>query len=316
MPRVSVVIPTYNRAGLLREALESVRAQDVPDVEIIVVDDGSIDGTPGVVNGFGGVVYLRQPNQGVAAARNAGLARATAPLIAFLDSDDRWLPGKLKTQLAFLDAHPDVGLLYARLWSYHLSRPNDKRLDPYVEPATTFAELLNGPNTVTTSTVIARRRCFDEVGVFNPSLRAAEDHELWLRIFRRFRVEFLDEVLAEYRRHGDSINTEPALLYDGYRRYFEIIVREYRADLRDARATERQLAKFEYLWGTTLLKRGQARKALGFIRQGLARDPWLGAQFANGHSSWAQRAWLPLKPYAVLAAAMLASAGRPARGRE
>jgi glycosyltransferase involved in cell wall biosynthesis len=318
-PALSVIIPTCNRAALLREALASVREQGMADIEVVVVNCGSTDDSDAVVESFQpGIKHVKQRQRlGVAAARNLGIERATAPLIAFLDDDDLWLPGKLAAQLAYLDAHPEIDMIYARLWSYHVSRPADRRLDPYVEPATTFAALLNGPNTVTTSTVVVRSACFEEVGVFNVALRASEDHELWLRIFRRFRVAFLDTVMAEYRRHGDSINTHPPLLYDGYRRYFEIILREYRADLRDPRATERQLAKFEYLWGTTLLKQGNGREALRFIRQGLARDPGLGAQFADGSSSWAQRAWLPVKPYAAFAAAFargLAAAPPPPTG--
>ena len=308
-PRVSVIIPTYNRAAMLRQALESVRLQQMEGVEIIVVDDGSTDGTPRVVQEFQpGIVYLKQSQQGVAAARNLGIRHSKAPYIAFLDSDDLWLPGKLKKQIEFLQSRPGIGLLYARMWSYHVDSPDQRRLDPRVV-ARTFHDLLNGPNTVTTSTVMVRRECFDTVGVFDPRLRAAEDHELWLRIVRRFPIAFLDEVVAEYRRHGNNINSDPSQLYEGYRGYFEAILREYRSWLDNPRAAERQLAKFEYLCGTTILKRGRAREAVKLISRALRRDIRLGTQFIRRETPWFQRFWLPLKPYAAFTMSLARAAG-------
>ena len=304
-PRVSVIIPTYNCSPMLRQALESVRQQTVQDLEVIVVDDGSTDQTYEVIREFGSwVTYLRQENQGVAAARNTGIRLSSAPYIAFLDSDDLWLPNKLERQLAFLRSHPQVGLVYGRMWSYSVNNPAKRRLDPQ-RVSQTFKDLLNGPNTVTTSTVVIRRECFETVGLFNPTLRAAEDHELWLRIVRRFPIGFIDEVLAEYRRHGDSINTDHPVMYEGYRGYFEIILSEYRPWLKNPRATERQLAKFEYLCGTTTLKRGEGRKAAQLIRRALSRDLRLGTQFIRRETPWLKKLWLPLKPYAAWAASAL-----------
>ena len=308
-PRVSVIIPTHNRAAMLRQALESVRLQEMEGVEIIVVDDGSTDGTPQVVQELQpGIVYLKQSQQGVAAARNLGIRHSRAPYIAFLDSDDLWLPGKLKKQIEFLQSRPGIGLLYARMWSYHVDSPDQRRLDPRVV-ARTFHELLNGPNSVTTSTVMVRRECFDTVGVFDPRLKAAEDHELWLRIVRRFPIAFMDEVVAEYRRHGNSINSDPSQLYEGYRGYFETILREYRTWLDNPRAAERQLAKFEYLCGTTALKRGRAREAVKLISRALQRDIRLGTQFIQRETPWFQRFWFPIKPYVAFTLSLARAAG-------
>jgi len=302
---VSVIIPTYNRAAMLREAIESVRQQTVKDVEVLVVDDGSTDETPRVVQEFGDfVTYLRQDNGGVAAARNRGIQAAHGHYIAFLDSDDLWLPHKLERQIDYLRDHPEIGLLYARMWSYDVEKPSERRLDPYVV-ATNFTELLNGPNAVTTSTVVVRRECLETVGVFNPAIRAAEDHELWLRIARRFAIGFLDEPLAEYRRHSKSINNDLTSLYEGYRVLYEIILQRYRQELRNPRAAERQLAKFEYLCGTSALKRGEARRAARLIRTSLTRDRRLGTQFLKANASFSQRVWLPLKPYAALVVSTL-----------
>lgn len=304
-PLVSVIIPTYNRAGMLREALESVRRQTVQNVEVLVIDDArTSDETPQVVEAFGPrAVYLQESEPGVSAARNLGIRHATAPLIAFLDADDLWLPHKLERQLAFLRAHPNVGLLYARLWSYDIRRPQERRLDPYVV-VRSFQDLLNGPNAVTTSTVVVRRECFDTAGLFHAALRASEDHELWLRIARRFAIGFMDEPLAEYRRNTGGINANPQLLFDGYRRFYEILLTDYRDELKDPRRAERQLAKFEYLCGTATLRRGNPRQASRLIARALRRDIALGRQFLNDTTPWWKRALLPLKPYGALLASV------------
>lgn len=310
-PLVSVVIPTFNRAQMLREALQSVRWQTVKNVEIIVVDDArTTDETPAVAKAFGAdVVYLREPQPGVSAARNRGIRHARAPLIAFLDADDVWLPHKLERQLDFLHEHPNVGLLYAQLWSYDIDNPRARRLDPS-RPARTFRELLNGPNAVTTSTVVVRRECFDVVGVFNPALPASEDHELWLRIARRFAIGFLEEPLAEYRRKTNGINSNHQLLFEGYRGFYEILLRDYRPHLARPRAAERQLAKFEYLCGTNALKRGERRRALKLIRRALARDAALGQQFVNKNAPWHVKVWMPIKPYAALTVSAVQAMGK------
>jgi glycosyltransferase involved in cell wall biosynthesis len=299
-PLVSVIIPTYNRAQMLREALDSVRRQTVQDVEIVVIDDGSSDDTAEVVQSYGPtVVLLRQTHQGVAAARNLGIQRSRASLVAFLDSDDLWLPKKLERQLGYLQANPHVGLVYTRMWSYHIDDVSRRRLEPR-SVARSFQELLNGPNSVTTSTVVVRRRCLEAVGLFNPTLPAVEDHELWLRVAQRFALGFMDEPLAEYRRHGQSTTADLARLHDGYRRCYEIILQQYRGSLGDARAAERYLAKLEYLCGTAALRQGHGRTALRMIAGGLRRDLLLGRGFVTPQTPLSTRAWLPLKPYGAL----------------
>ncbi|PIQ84097.1 MAG: hypothetical protein COV75_04030 [Candidatus Omnitrophica bacterium CG11_big_fil_rev_8_21_14_0_20_63_9] len=306
-PLVSVIIPTFNRAAMLREALESALRQTVKNIEVIVIDDGSTDDTFQVAQAAGDKVrYFLQPNQGVAAARNRGIREARGRYVAFLDSDDLWLPNKLERQIDYFRAHREVGLLYTRMWSYDVADPEKRQLEPKTV-AKTFDALLNGPNTVTSSTVMVRRECFDLVGVFNPLLRASEDHELWLRIARRFPIAFLDEALAIYRRHKKSINADHATLYEGYRGFYEILVNEYSTRLHNPKLAEQRLAKFEYLCGTSALKRGERRKALKLIRSALARDAALGQQFVKKDTPWHAKLWLPIKPYAALTVSALKS---------
>ena len=129
VPEVSVVIPTFNRAAMVVEAVESVLAQDGVDFQLIVVDDGSTDDTPSRLQRLSSAVhYHRQPRTGVSASRNRGVALSRAPLIAFLDSDDLWLPGKLQVQTAFMDGHPEVMISQTEeIWMR-----NGRRLNPKI----------------------------------------------------------------------------------------------------------------------------------------------------------------------------------------
>ena len=128
-PFVSVIIPTHNRSWILKEAVDSVLAQDGSDFELIVVDDGSTDGTPALLRSYGErLIALRQENRGVSAARNTGIRHASGSLIAFLDSDDRWLPGKLRAQAAFFDSRSDALICQTQeIWIRNGVRVNPKK---------------------------------------------------------------------------------------------------------------------------------------------------------------------------------------------
>lgn len=183
---ISVIIPTYNRALHLVRAIESVLAQRRPCDELIVVDDGSTDETPVLVERLaaGSVVpihLLRQENRGASAARNLGIRRARGELIAFLDSDDWWLPNKLALQAAAMTAQPEVLISHTReRWFRRGQRVNQKKKhDP--PHGDIFAASL-GMCVVGMSTVMARRQLFDRYGLFNEALPCCEDYDLWLRV--------------------------------------------------------------------------------------------------------------------------------------
>lgn len=205
MPRVSVVIPTHNRAGYLREAIGSVIAQSFRDWECLVVDDESSDGTARMVAELaardGRVRYLRQARFGRAArGRNLALRSSDAPLCAFLDDDDLWYPEKLALQVAVMEAHPEVGLVFAKIRKVGLKRQIWPAEQVALRP--TFADLLRG-NIVATSTALARRSALEAAGpAFDESLIAVEDYDLWLRIARRAGLYALPQVLCDYRVHA------------------------------------------------------------------------------------------------------------------
>ena len=187
-----MVIPTYNRAEMVVEAVQCVLAQTHSNTEIIVVDDGGTDDTPQRLAEFGPrVLYLRQANQGVAAARNAGIRRASGEFVAFLDSDDLWHQRKLEIQMDYLRRHPEVGIVVCH-WDLaagtlaHCGLPlgDVSRID--VERMS--CERLAVRGSFGTSGVLVRKSCLDAVGPFDTTLRTAEDREMWIRFASRFEV--------------------------------------------------------------------------------------------------------------------------------
>ncbi|WP_028317902.1 glycosyltransferase family A protein [Desulfobulbus elongatus] len=183
---ISVIIPSHNRAALLERAIGSVLAQRRACDELIVVDDGSTDGTAALVERLaaGAAVPIRlvqQPNRGAAAARNTGIRLARGRLLAFLDSDDWWLPGKLAVQAAALAARPERLIAHTReIWFRRGQRVNQKKKhDP--PDGDVFAASL-AMCVVGMSTVMARRELFDRYGLFDESLPCCEDYDLWLRV--------------------------------------------------------------------------------------------------------------------------------------
>lgn len=215
-PTISVVIPTYNRLAYLREALASVLAQTRPADEILVVDDGSTDGTEEALRAMPAPVrYFRQQNAGPAAARNHGLSEARGDWIAFLDSDDLWVPEKLAAQLEFLEQHPGVDFLFAHMVNFgpHGEDPGPEILDPAVNAycranaanLTEFLDCLLQVNPVPTSTVIFRRTKMQQVGCLREDIGYADDYQWWLRWALAARCGFLDRVLEKRRLHGSNI---------------------------------------------------------------------------------------------------------------
>jgi len=215
-PQVSVIIPAYNRAGCLREAVDSVLAQEFRGFELIVVDDGSTDATPQLLREYDGSIrVLRQENRGVSAARNAGIAASRGELIAFLDSDDIWLPGKLACQVDFFRQSPEILICQTEeLWVKNGRRVNPgrrhcKRGGMIFEPS--LALCLVSP-----SAVMLRRELFDRVGLFDEHFPACEDYDLWLRVSYRFPVGLIETPLIVKRGgHADQLSRARGL--DRYR---------------------------------------------------------------------------------------------------
>ena len=190
---VSVVIPTFNRSIEVMRAIASIREPDLT-VEVIVVDDGSTDDTRERLRSWKDVRYLRlSRNKGQAAARNAGIAAASSPYVAFLDSDDWRLPGTLSLQLARLQARPECALVYGR-YSY-VGHPSIGQLRSSLPEGDVYTDLLRF-NIIAPSTAMLRVGVLREIGGFDPRYRRSEEWDLWLRICARYHVCAVDEEVA------------------------------------------------------------------------------------------------------------------------
>ncbi len=204
---VSVVIPTYNRAHLIARAIESVLAQTHPVREIIVVDDGSTDGTRQVVESFGGIVrYVHQENAGPSSARNRGIREARCRWVALLDSDDWWLADKIRLQFEALIRDPGAALVYT---SVYWVRPDGTRelrraLAPdRLWPRLRYQQCVEGSD----SAVLVRRDALLAAGGFNETLIACEDWDLWVRLRARHRFTCVDEPVVAIGIEPDSLSS-------------------------------------------------------------------------------------------------------------
>jgi glycosyltransferase involved in cell wall biosynthesis len=213
MPTTSVIIPTFNRERLVARAVESVLAQTLPPDEVIVIDDGSTDGTHDALAVFGNRIrYIFQPNAGVSAARNHGLREATGRYVGFLDSDDEWLPHKLERQVAFLESHPEIDFVGC-------PGTTDDRVVPlnlFRDPSQQFRQFLIRPYFANPSRYLVRRECFEKFGLFDESMRCAEDWELWLRFLHHgCRFAALDDPLMVYHVMPDALSADPVKSLSG-----------------------------------------------------------------------------------------------------
>lgn len=226
---VSVIIPVYNTpAAYLREAIDSVLGQSVSPVEVIVVDDGSTPDLGWLVSLYGDrLMYVRQPNRGPAAARNTGLKLATGSLVAFLDADDVWESDKLEAQLHLIKQRPALGLVYAPVIRINADGEPLVGLRTNPKHDGKVFEQLFMRNFIPISTVLIRRRCFEDVGYFNEAFKLSEDYELLLRVTHRYEVAFVDRPLAQYRIHEGSISRNLDPFYLSERDVIEKAVREF-----------------------------------------------------------------------------------------
>jgi glycosyltransferase involved in cell wall biosynthesis len=208
-PTISVVIPAYNQAMYVRQAIQSVLDQTNPDFELVVVDDGSTDETPEIIARIQDprIRVIRQRNAGLSAARNTGLRESSAPLITFLDSDDYFLPDKLEVLSRHLDNHPEVGLVVGRA-KYVDQTGNTIAEQTRTPPGLVLPALLMA-NPICVSGILLRRTWLESVGVFDETLRACEDWDLWLRLIAAgCQMAWLENPVVAYRLHSGQMTRQ------------------------------------------------------------------------------------------------------------
>jgi glycosyltransferase involved in cell wall biosynthesis len=199
---LSVIIPAYNAAGFLSDAISCVQKQGYPKLEVIVVDDGSTDATREVVAGYsGGVRYVRQENQGAASARNHGLQLAHGSLVAFLDADDVWTPDALKLLTQHLCDNPRTDVVLGRVqYTRWLTDGAGKQaIETFGDPCISFS----------LDAAVFRRQIFERVGAFDASLRSSEDVDWFMRAREvGVSIDVLEDVVLFYRRHGRNLTQD------------------------------------------------------------------------------------------------------------
>ncbi|MBD2362807.1 glycosyltransferase [Anabaena minutissima FACHB-250] len=240
MPKVSVIIPAYNAMQYLPETVDSVLQQTFSDFEVLIIDDGSSDNIKEWKSELTDerVILISQANQGLAGARNMGIACAQGDYIAFLDADDLWGPTKLEKQVQCLDRNPAVGLVHTWMTLVDESGKSTGRVMKSYAEGDAWRQVVE-KNVIACPSVMVRRCCFDTVGLFDPNSRIIEDWEMWIRIAARYPFAAIKEPLAYYRQVPNSMskncqvmeksfqtviekafaNTSPGLLYLKNRSY-------------------------------------------------------------------------------------------------
>ena len=276
-PSVSVVIPSYNSARWVAEAVDSALGQSVPAAQIIVVDDGSTDDTRRVLEPYAtrGMEYVYQPNAGVAVARNTGVARAAGELIAFLDADDVWHARKLEVQVRALVARPDWNMLGTGVFDWPGPMPSIDGADAPIHAVAWRG--LAVKNYFTTSSVLARRSALAAAGdgPFDPDLRGPEDYDLWLRLAELGTVGNLTVPLTGYRTVAGSLGRQARTMEAGVGRILEKLTERGAWSRRGGPLLRRKAHAFYRYWCAYMYREaGERGIALRRLIRSLAEYPF------------------------------------------
>jgi len=277
--KVSVIIPTFNRAKYIGEAIDSVLAQTYPVSEIIVIDDGSTDRTKDIVRKYGHPVkYVFQENRGPSSARNMGLRMAQGNYIAFIDSDDMWEPDKVEIQIDFFRKYPQVDFVFGHMANFSSSDSShepeilNKRVCRY------FKENYRSPeraldylmieNVIPTPTVMFKSNCLKTVGFFNENLFCTEDFDFWLRFVYHCRIGFIDRIFIRRRLHATNIINDYLLRFQSKLTVLEAFGRKY-PDLPKStkRELRRAIRKTNYRLGSYYFKLRDFDNSFRFLKR-------------------------------------------------
>ena len=258
---ISVVIPTFNRKETLKRAIQSVVMQSYTPYEIIIIDDGSDDGTKEwLKDNYPNVKYIYQMNSGVSSARNKGIKFARGDWIALLDSDDEWLPSKLKDQANEIELNPAAKFLHTNeIWIRNGVRVNQmkkhKKYGGYI-----FEKCLDMCR-ISPSSVLIKKDIFDEIGMFDETLKVCEDYDLWLRFASKYPVHFLDQpLIKKYGGHSDQLSKVDDGI-ESYRiRSLKKIMNSGILNKKQKTITKDVLVKKMYIYAKGLEKRNKIRE--------------------------------------------------------
>ena len=266
---VSVVIPTFNRRDYITIALDSVLAQNYKDYEIVVIDDGSRDDTKEVLRPYQDAIsYFYQENRGISGARNRGIRESRGDYIALLDSDDYWLPEKLKRQVDRIRKEPECGMVATRCSSIAPDGTFRKKNRPGKS-----GWILNDifkANFIRTSSALITRKCFDTVGLFDESLPEGEEYDLWLRIAKQYPIAFINEPLTVYTDNPHGVSTDSLA---GRLIRLKVLEKEYLKESIPPQLYKKRMSRNYHYVGRHYLKRGKKSEGMQYLRQALSLNP-------------------------------------------
>jgi glycosyltransferase involved in cell wall biosynthesis len=267
-PFISVIIPTFNRVALLKETVQSVRNQTFRDFELIVVNDGSSDGTAQWLDGQPDLRVFTQENRGIAASRNKGAAAARGLWLAFLDHDDLWAPEKLEAQAAFVKANPDVALVAVR--HERLGKKCHEPTDPlWIKGDLLVKEF--SESFIHTSSVMIRADVFEEIGGFPTCYRFADEFHVWLQIAARYPLAYFNRPLVSIRFYeANTSHNRVGVRTDTY----DILMRNYDPTRIPRQIFLRTLADHDISFGRAYVQAGNLREALKWFRSSVHRAPF------------------------------------------
>ncbi len=287
---VSVIIPTYNCVEFVSDALDSVLSQDYSPIEVIVVDDGSTDGTREVLGRYGDRINVfQQQNGGPAAARNLAVSKSKGEYLAFLDGDDLWLPGKLAVQMAYITSHPDARVVYGDwlVWRpdatghyapLNKAPPRDDFALDEGNSGWAYARLISHDCILHIIATVIHRSVFDRVNGFDESFRTGSDYDFWVRVSRHFPITKLRRTVAVYRQNATSITYRIRRENNGYRLLKRAIdswgLRDEAGNLADRRAVHRRLSDLAFMHGYRHFWSGDPRVALSSLWKASRHNPW------------------------------------------
>ena len=289
-PLVSVIVPTYNRAHFLGDAIESILAQTYPNIEIVVVDDGSTDKTAEVISRFRGRVrYYRQGNRGQVTARNFGMKQATGDFIAPLDSDDIWLPEKTAKQVDMFRADPELDVIFGlgddmdaggKVLRVAAVVPKGWEMDSLELPFAAYAcrgdvlTALIQRNAIWHSTVMMRRKAILEAGGYDPQCMSCSDWDLWLRLaLNGCKFGFLGNIVYRWRRHDSQLTQDLTRHTEGRIGVLKKILACETCPVEARRTAERRIAGELKIRGDYMIVQGNCRKAREYYRQAMGYWP-------------------------------------------
>lgn len=272
-PLVSVIIPCYNCDEFILRAIDSVKNQTYKNIEIIVVEDGSVRKVKELISCYPEITYCYQENKGQASARNRGIKLSTGSFIAFLDADDVWKPQKIEMQIACMKEKRNIGLVHTNMIIISKDRVIERKQK--IPSGNIFSTLLK-ENYIATSSVMIRRECFDNVGAFNEDMQIAEDYLLWLNIAHQYQCYYIDIPLIKYYIHNSNISLN-------YEKKLSNIMKLRKVMPDKIKLSSRQLNNFlasrDISISNLYFKLHHYKKALVFLIHSINRNPFISLRY-------------------------------------